>query len=427
MERYCYKVYKRDDFLPECNFKYWKIDIRRVMCEVYNTDNDSEKKQYNIFDETNENQDINEKKLEYDKATFRDRYFIFVKSIERVLLSNECELDLLNDLYLILVNASEKKEKLFLDAWQEPEKQQVREDVKNTINNYKKKNRVWDLIFDMSELQTTKKGVEITSLGSGIQRLWLSSSRFRKLFSVTETDFSKYYIKNIIDILWEGEKKGIVYKIDDYIILEKLLGLNIAEYFQKYALKYFEENEENDLLKIILKCFGNFNQCRILMIVVNRFEELMRCYHVVDQKHVRNVYIALLDDLIQEHNKRYTKVLDIILNDLTKNTDIDDCIKTIELQRKEIAEERIWDFCLNKTEENKRLARYFASTSDKDDIMNILTKCRKRFGRADECFQYLVHSVHENGIRESAISYDIECRKKIQRNVILENYNRYMK
>lgn len=43
MERYCYKVYKRDDFLPECNFKYWKIDIRRVMCEVYNTDNDSEK------------------------------------------------------------------------------------------------------------------------------------------------------------------------------------------------------------------------------------------------------------------------------------------------------------------------------------------------------------------------------------------------
>lgn len=80
------------------------------------------------------------------------------------------------------------------------------------------------------------------------------------------------------------------------------------------------------------------------MIVVNRFEELMRCYHVVDQKHVRNVYIALLDDLIQEHNKRYTKVLDIILNDLTKNTDIDDCIKTIELQRKEIAEERIWDF-----------------------------------------------------------------------------------
>ena len=216
-------------------------------------------------------------------------------------------------------------------------------------------------------------------------------------------------------------------KIDDYIILEKLLGLNIAEYFQKYALKYFEENEENDLLKIILKCFGNFNQCRILMIVVNRFEELMRCYHVVDQKHVRNVYIALLDDLIQEHNKRYTKVLDSILNDLTKNTDIDDCIKTIELQRKEIAEERIWDFCLNKTEENKRLARYFASTSDKDDIMNILTKCRKRFGRADECFQYLVHSVHENGIGESAISYDIECRKKIQRNVILENYNRYMK
>jgi len=89
----------------------------------------------------------------------------------------------------------------------------------------------------------------------------------------------------------------------------------------------------------------------------------MRCYHVVDQKHVRNVYIALLDDLIQEHNKRYTKVLDSILNDLTKNTDIDDCIKTIELQRKEIAEERIWDFCLNKTEENKRLARYFASTS----------------------------------------------------------------
>lgn len=61
------------------------------------------------------------------------------------------------------------------------------------------------------------------------------------------------------------------------------------------------------------------------------------------------------------------------------------------------------------------------------DIMNILTKCRKRFGRADECFQYLVHSVHENGIGESAISYDIECRKKIQRNVILENYNRYMK
>ena len=48
MERYCYKVYKRDDFLPECNFKYWKIDIRRVMCEVYNTDNDSEKKQYNM-------------------------------------------------------------------------------------------------------------------------------------------------------------------------------------------------------------------------------------------------------------------------------------------------------------------------------------------------------------------------------------------
>lgn len=44
--------------------------------------------------------------------------------------------------------------------------------------------------------------------------------------------------------------------------------------------------------------------------------------------------------------------------------------------------------------------------------MNILTKCRKRFGRADECFQYLVHSVHENGIGESAISYDIECRKK---------------
>jgi len=39
----------------------------------------------------------------------------------------------------------------------------------------------------------------------------------------------------------------------------------------------------------------------------------------------------------------------------------------------------------------------------------------------------LVHSVHENGIGESAISYDIECRKKIQRNVILENYNRYMK
>jgi len=116
-------------------------------------------------------------------------------------------LDLLNDLYLILVNASEKKEKLFLDAWQEPEKQQVREDVKNTINNYKKKNRVWDLIFDMSELQTTKKGVEITSLGSGIQRLWLSSSRFRKLFSVTETDFSKYYINNS-DYLQKARKYG---------------------------------------------------------------------------------------------------------------------------------------------------------------------------------------------------------------------------
>ena len=292
MERYCIGRCKADEFTDSNALGLWDINYIRVVEKVlgdhpiklanhlstlgrFNAMVGNTKLDFN-FPPTNE--DERQRILE----AFIARTPKWWQELNWVIFSTECELDILNDVYLSVLDACNHMEKLYLDSWyyENGIEKNIISVVKSSIKNANRKESKQSFIFDIRKVNSTSRRFEIPSLGSGVLWLWLESKEFKNLFAKSENRKEKYDINKIIQILCTAEENGIVYTKDDYIILEKLLGFNTFIKFEDLVLHRLENlKEENELEKdicdqetirkfvgILLECKGPFSRCQFIMI-----------------------------------------------------------------------------------------------------------------------------------------------------------------
>lgn len=191
-----------------------------------------------------------------DSSLLEENNFELCNRLEQIITSQFCELDIYNELYLILQCVNGEKEKLFLDKWyldKKSEKNTIPEfqKIKDNIKNLKKKDKE-NHIFSM-EKYSTAKNAEIYSVGCNVVRIWLFSKKFRNLFIKTETRFEKYKNEDIEKIFEDCNELHLDYKTDDYIILEKLLGLNTDTYIRNFILSSIKE-PNFEMLSPLIEC-----------------------------------------------------------------------------------------------------------------------------------------------------------------------------
>ena len=184
---------------------------------------------------------------------------IYMWMIYGVLSSNECQLDIINELYLRCIQDKRDKEKLFLDIEADNGnidmvKKDINDKMKQNIKNMKKDPGKYNFIFKTEEIGTGK-GQMINSFGSEVVRLYFESKEFRKLFIRTETTYSKYSYRKILEILDKGLETGILTrKPESSIIIEKIFNLSSVK-----CMNYFICNLLN---KMSMKNMKNYHDNR---------------------------------------------------------------------------------------------------------------------------------------------------------------------
>lgn len=422
MKRYCIEQCKKEDFVDTEVCSVWDINYQRVV-EYVKEKNPLkvEKKQYsfspmesfNLLISRNSGMDLlshpqNGKRIEALKIGNSKLW----KEFNGVIFSAECELDVLNDVYLSVVDACGHTEKLFLQDWylEDGSEEGILASVKMTIKNESrsKKTSNLPLIFDMQNINSTKKDMEIPDLGSGIVRLWLSSKDFRNLFIKAEKRTEKYDVNKIVDILKEGKTNNIRYKTDDYIILEKLLGINTFFTF-KYCLLDKLNNEARDpelireFVQVLSKCKGMFSRCLFIFFASNYILKNIDNELVIVTKNKIKECIILLEESIKEYNRLYLLSCNMILKEYMKIYSCDKTKKDIEHQRNMAINDHyvklpyIYNLEIDKIEENPdQGGKPFAYGDPVKRIMEESKKEGKVNGYYDPVISNMKHEVFYN-------------------------------
>ena len=309
MHRYC--TWGERSLLKE-DHKYLDINFRKVMEDIlsqYNNESEPSERtlmetyngltgQYNFFvgDEKSNN-------LDQLMAQNFELVNILIRAIP---MSFEFELDIIDEVLLDILYGAKEEENLFVE-----DQAELNRIMKDTIHNIKKPKMNYNFLFDPQIIQSTSQKVKIPVIGSGLVRLWLSSSKFRKLFVETTTRYEKYGAKEIYDILDEGEQRGIKYKLDDQIILEKLLGLSTGKMFIDFVIDALDEPEVcpwADLLSIILKFQGEYSRVAIIQAIGYDFYNWKNGARKNEDKRLV-VYIKLLEKLVDTYNHIYQEAV----------------------------------------------------------------------------------------------------------------------
>ena len=321
MERYCAIKCKRADFQQESK----------------NTDIISYGKTVEKY-VGNKKEEILRDNLRF--TTFGN-YYMNERDIKGILYTifdcNECELDILMDIYIILKNGSGDTDKLYDDGWNDKgEKRSASgcyNQLKDFINIIKKGNSKGIEIFDISYIKNGMRA-NINVCGLEVQRLWFVSGGFRNLFKITDRGI-KYEQKNVLDTIQDKYVKN--FKLDDKIILEKLLGLNTVDYFFKYL--DYTEKENIKLLNRLMEWDGEYSRCA----VIRALNELIKINSMLKSKAYGNnemtkKVIEVWDKESETLKQKYREILQERF-ELIKNTySINDAMKAVENRINELIE-----------------------------------------------------------------------------------------
>ena len=231
MERYCYLKDDCSLFEGKKDNGLWELNYRRLVeSALKNKKKQDEKKQdeekqveefiFNMFNETQiPYQEVYQSDL---NPKFRALYKELVYG---VLKSKECELDVVNEVYLMAVRARKEKELLFFS-----EEDDLNGKMKDNIKNIKRDLGKQNIIFHIVEDLGTGKNQKIDAFGSEIIRFYLCSKNFRKLFVKTKKVYDKYSYNQILRVLDGGvDEKILTRKPETSIILEKILSLTSVQ------------------------------------------------------------------------------------------------------------------------------------------------------------------------------------------------------
>lgn len=286
MKRYCVgKIYSQTDFRCEETESFTDVNLDRLI-----------KKQWVELSEQNEQ--------------------LNSRLIADILFSDEYKLDIWNEIYLKLLAVSGEKRELFPTMRCNNENQIDR--MKNTINNRKKKDKEYtvDLIFSMDRIKSVRKDAEIDEFGSDIIRLWLSESEFRALFIDTEVRFDKYDPNDILKII-----NNKINREESYIIIEKILGLELGFYLQLCITEQIKEIEYEQIEKIIdsLIQLDGVNSrllflydMRIRLCTTKYIEEKLKCVssflECIEQSVplIQKIYISVINVIMEEYVREYS-------------------------------------------------------------------------------------------------------------------------
>lgn len=246
--------------------------------------------------------------------------------MQEIPLSLEFEIDLIDEMLLCITQKEGKKEKLFSD-----DVEALFDNMKNTIHNRSKTNYV--VPFDPGLICSESKKTEIPVLGSGVIRLWLSSSEFRRLLVENTTRFEKYETQNILDIFDNGRKGGIKYSLEDAIILEKVLGIFTGNTFADYIMSLLEKDVIwEKLLDILLEYEGEYSRCAIIQMVGIDLYNWKNQIRKIEGKQIET-YIKILEHFKKDYN-------DIYLNSIETIKDICFSFKDLTVVRSQLLERR---------------------------------------------------------------------------------------
>ena len=249
MKRYCYMKTDGSKFEGKENNGLWEVNYRRLVESVLK--NNEEKPDEEYFFNMIKESEIPYQEV-YKSSINPKTRTLYKELLYGVLKSAECELDVVNEVYLMSVQARKEKELLFFSENDNELNIKMKDNIKNIKRNPEKQN----IIFHIAENLGTGKEQRIDAFGSDVFRLYLWSKDFRNLFVETDKVYDKYSFNEILRILDSGvDKKILTRKPETSIIIEKILGLTgvqcmncfIGDLLNKVNVINVKEREDGQL------------------------------------------------------------------------------------------------------------------------------------------------------------------------------------
>lgn len=454
MKRYCVgHIYEKKDFCSLETRGYYDINYNNLMERLLLQTEQETTNTVSGFANTR-NEDLYSLKdffgptqKEYDGTAL----------FEHISFSIGCKMDILNELYLLMIAASDEEELLFLKTplglnvtskSNEEELstkdilEELNESMRITIHNKLSKNANLDhLIFDIKDLKKAKN-TKIHPFGKNVKRLWLYSKNFRKIFATPQTRFDKYGMKEIRCILYDNGSGYIKYGLDDCIILEKLLGIDTRLHFDLYILNQLEDPTHvgpksltdtlypalEPLIDILMECEGLYSRRLFMQDLGYHLSELKT--HTLHHKlQWIEKYVEKLEKAIRLFNKNYDKTIKTYMENYTKLYTYEKAKKMIAYERRMLSYYSLPFLSQSSDYQNiikKEVYKYiteslFRAKKSKDQISQILENWDNVGNR--------MHLWCENEFYYKGSSYDTfepeELSNRIQSRIIEKSHKRY--
>ncbi len=410
MDRYilaeCEKSnFQKVDILPNWN----KINYKKIVEEVINQ---NELFQFEYFFDS------------FYGGNYTKNY------LKEIFFSTECQIDIFSEIYLSILRVKDEKVDFYCNGLEKikTEGRSAEKTIEDNIKNGKRKNNKGTKIFDTKNIEEEGINTRISCVGANLQRFWYSSKKFRNLFNDTVTRNEKYQIKKIVQEL-EGFSQVLHFDRSDYIILEKLLGLNTWYYYNKLIVNDVENIKKNKgmlikLLSQIMKYPGNFSRCSL----IDRLVQSKICYQgtanfSMDQ--MLQKMLNLLKDEIESFAKYYKEITEKILNEVQCKYTIDTSIIEVERIIQEL-EEKIYIGTIKFQNNKSNLKPYvdkLMKNHEEENIYDILSKIIYDFTReqAVTAFPFL----SKERICNEPLYEEQDIELEIGKLIINQNFNRY--
>lgn len=333
MERYCLlHNWKLDDFQRQDRDECIDVNYRCLIEQAKKSENETNKEcwDYRIHEEI---------------KSYLEKLDIFIS--DKLIGSHECELDITEEIMLILDELKGDEEPLFqlgdnTNTLQEFEKNI--DNMKNTVENIRDGKGKTEKIFDLHEINSTSAKKKIKSFGSGIVRLWLISKEFRNLFTYTVSRNEKYKFDNIIKIVDSVQNYGIILKLHEYILLEKILGIHVWMNFSTCILPYIsnegrlsiKEETLNNLIKAIMKYEGNNVRCIIVQNIGNILKYIQAGFRNYSEDGLVEIITSILEKNVVCFNELYRKVTGQMLRRFASVYTVDTLLKRMIQKRRDL-------------------------------------------------------------------------------------------
>lgn len=349
MERYCLlHNWKLDDFQKQDKDKCIDVNYRSMVEQVKEIEDDKTKKMiWNNYlkDQNNKLNELGYNIIHREIKSYLDGVDKFIS--EKLIDSYECELDITEESVLILVKLKEDEESLF--QWNSNvNKSHMLEicvnTMKQTIGNIRDGKGKTEKIFDVSDISTTKEKAKIKSFGCDIVRLWLISKDFRNLFTYTVSRNEKYKLNSILNIVDSAQEYGIPLKLEECIILEKLLGIQTWMSFCTWIYPYISNEEGitingktlNVFLETIMKYEGNNVRCAIIQNIGNILKHIQDGFRNYLEDSLVKMITVILEKNVEYFNDLYRNTANRMLKQLAKIYTAETALERMLQKRKEL-------------------------------------------------------------------------------------------